>query len=238
MSSYSACHDQILLFFPLTTFVWFGCTCRPPLDSSASPSLAPEKEKLFYLLACHGALSCHGVGVFSLYPSWHAPNGSSLNLASFGWSVIPAGCTSQKSLDRSRKIGIFPSPPHQTIPPYLWPMTPPRPILARYRLMVRGPHTCFPFMYVQNLPVAHAFAAARRLACTVCHPSLSFYVGCFIILLSPEGLGFLWYWALHFFQPISWLSSCLAILLCHFYCNDLILLPLFEPAVVPFSASV
>ena len=64
-----------------------------PTTTSSFASLFPalDKEKLFYLLAYRGALSCHGVGVFSLYPSWHAPNGSSLNLASFGWSVIPAG---------------------------------------------------------------------------------------------------------------------------------------------------
>ena len=30
-SSYSACRDQILLFCPLTTFVWSWCICRPPL---------------------------------------------------------------------------------------------------------------------------------------------------------------------------------------------------------------
>ena len=41
-------------------------------SSFASPYLALDKEKLFYLLACCGALSCHGVGVFSLYPLWHA----------------------------------------------------------------------------------------------------------------------------------------------------------------------
>ena len=28
-SSYNACRDQILLFFPLTTFVWSGCKSRP-----------------------------------------------------------------------------------------------------------------------------------------------------------------------------------------------------------------
>ena len=27
-SSYSTCHDHILLFCPLTTFVWSECTCR------------------------------------------------------------------------------------------------------------------------------------------------------------------------------------------------------------------
>ena len=30
-SFYSACCDQVLLFYPLTTFVWSRCTCRPPL---------------------------------------------------------------------------------------------------------------------------------------------------------------------------------------------------------------
>ena len=58
------------------------------------PPQLQTKKKLFYLLACHGALSCHDVGVFSLYPSWHVPNGSSFNLASFGWSFILAGRTS------------------------------------------------------------------------------------------------------------------------------------------------
>ena len=118
-SSYSACHDQILLFYPSTTFVWSRCTCRPPLVHLHHPPQLQTKKKLFYLLACRGALSYHGVGIFSLYPSWHAPNGSSLNFASFRWSIILAGRTSQKSLGRSCKIGLFPSPHHQTIPPYL-----------------------------------------------------------------------------------------------------------------------
>ena len=101
--------------------------------SSVFHSPPPDKGKLFYLLVCRGTLSCHGVGAFSLYPSWHAPNGSSPNPTSFGWSVIPAGCTSQKSLGRIHKISLFPSPYHQTISPYLWPMTPPR-LISPYLL--------------------------------------------------------------------------------------------------------
>ena len=170
---------------PLTTFVWSGCTCRPPLIHLHHPPHLQTKKKLFYLLTCHDALSCHGVGVFSLYPSWHAPNGSSLNLASFGWSVILAGRTSQKSLGKSRKIGLFLSPHHQTILPYLWPMTPPSPISARYRLVVPGLHACSPFTYVQDLPATHASVAAWRLACTVCCFFSSFFVGCFVILCPP-----------------------------------------------------
>ena len=169
---------------PLNTFVWSGCTCWPPLVRLHHPPQLQTKKKLFYLLACCSTLSCHGVDVFSLYPSCHAPNSSSPNLASFGWSIIPTGRTSQKSLGRSRKISLFPSPHHQTIPPYLWPMTPPHPILAGYKLVVPGLHVCFPFTYVQDLPAAHASTAAWRLACTVCYFSSSFYVSCFIIFCS------------------------------------------------------
>ena len=64
-------------------------------------------------------LSYHGVGVFSLYPLWHAPNSSSLNLVSFGWSVIPARRTSQKSLGKSyknRSFPLFPPPNHTPLP--------------------------------------------------------------------------------------------------------------------------
>ena len=44
-SSYSACRDQILLFCPLTTFVWSGCTCRPPLvHLHHPPPPVPDKE--------------------------------------------------------------------------------------------------------------------------------------------------------------------------------------------------
>ena len=40
-----------------------------------------------------------------------------LKLASFGWSIIPAGRTSQKKLGQEPQIDLFPSPHHQTIPP-------------------------------------------------------------------------------------------------------------------------
>ena len=145
---FSFCPAFLLSFYSIFPFVFFPCSGHSggllivpamtnftifsfnhlclvwvylPTTTGSFASLSPalDKEKLFYLLAYRGALSCHGVGVFSLYPSWHAPNGSSLNLASFGWSVIPAGRTSQKNLGRSRKIGLFPSPHHQTIPLYL-----------------------------------------------------------------------------------------------------------------------
>ena len=78
---------------------------------------------MFHSLIHHSTLSSHGVNAFFLFPSRHAPNGSPLNLTSFGWSIIPARRTSQKGLGKSRRTGLFPSPHHQTIPPYLLPLT-------------------------------------------------------------------------------------------------------------------
>ena len=62
-SSYSACRDQILLFFLLTTFVWCGCTYRPLLVHLHHPPQLQTKKKRFYLLACCGTLPCYSVGV-------------------------------------------------------------------------------------------------------------------------------------------------------------------------------
>ena len=44
-SFYSACHDRILPLCPLTTFVWSGCTCRPPKGSFVCHSLLPDKSR-------------------------------------------------------------------------------------------------------------------------------------------------------------------------------------------------
>ena len=184
-SLYSACRNQILPLCPLTALSGLGVLTDHQRVHLCATHPYQTKAGLFHSSVHRSTLTCHGINVFSLFPSRHAPNSFPLNLASFGWSVIPAGRTSQKSLGRSRKIGIFPSPHHQTIHPYLWPMTPPRPILVGYRLVVHGLHACFPFMYVQNLPAVHAFAAAWRLACTVYRLSSSFYMGYFIILYSP-----------------------------------------------------
>ena len=49
---YSACRDRILLFCPLTTFVWSGCTCQPPLVRLyATPHRQKKKNYFVYLLA-------------------------------------------------------------------------------------------------------------------------------------------------------------------------------------------
>ena len=46
-SFYSACHDQILLFCPLTTFVWSRYTCRPPLVCLHHPPQLQTKKNCF-----------------------------------------------------------------------------------------------------------------------------------------------------------------------------------------------
>ena len=106
---------NVLPLCPLTAFVWSGCTCRPPSLCDTHP--CQTKVGLFHSSVHRSTLTCHGINAFSFFLSRHASNGSPLNLASFGWSVIPAGRTSQKDLGKSRKIGPFLSPHHQTIPP-------------------------------------------------------------------------------------------------------------------------
>ena len=54
---------------------------------------------------------------------------------------------------RGQCFTSFPlSPPlnHTPFTFYLWPMAPPHPILARYRLVVPEPCTCFPLRYIQK----------------------------------------------------------------------------------------
>ena len=77
------------------------------------------------------------------------------------------------------------------MPSYLWPMTSPCPVLAGYRLVMSELCACLLSMCVQNLPATHAFAVVWRLACTVCHPLLTFYVSYFMISHSPRGWALL-----------------------------------------------
>ena len=49
-SLYSVCRDQILLFWPSTTFVWSGCTCRPPLVRLCATPHRQTKENYFVCL--------------------------------------------------------------------------------------------------------------------------------------------------------------------------------------------
>ena len=137
---------SVLLFCPLTAFVWSGCTCRP---CCATQNPCRTEADSFCPSMCCG-LSCHDVNLLSPHTqSMHSTVPS--QIASFGWSIILAGRTSQKRLEQGPKIGLFPSPHHQTTPPfisYLWPMAPPCPVLAGYRLVAPGPCACFPLKFV------------------------------------------------------------------------------------------
>ena len=123
---YSACHDWILLFQPLTTFVWSKCPCRPltSLPVAQPPSLtcanrATRQKRLFCLFACRGTLICYDVSALSLFLSLMAcTQWSQLIFASFGWYVILAGHFPQKSLSKNLKI-VFPlsPPPDHTLLP-------------------------------------------------------------------------------------------------------------------------
>ena len=57
-----------------------------------------------------------------------------------------------------------------------------------------GPCTCFTSMYVQILPVAHAFAVIWMFVCTVCRPSLTSY-GVSYFSNFPFFYGVLHLWA-------------------------------------------
>ena len=70
-------------------------------------------------------------------------------------------------------------------------------------------------------------------ACLHCLPSIFFDLLCGYFLISPSSqeLGFIWWWALYFFDPPHFLPY----LFCYSCYNDLILLGLFRPAVYSFS---
>ena len=106
---------NVLQLFPLTAFVWSGCTCRPPSLCDTHP--CQTKAGLFHSSVYRSTSFLPRYKCF-LSPSLKACTQQfPLKLASFGWSIIPTGCTSQKGLSRRYKIDLFPSPHHQTIPP-------------------------------------------------------------------------------------------------------------------------
>ena len=104
---------SILLFCPLTVFVWPGCTCRP----CCATEIPCQTEADSFCPTVHRGLSCHDVNLLSLHTqSMHSTVPS--QIASFGWSIIPVGRTSQKRFEQGPKMDLFPSPHHQTIPPF------------------------------------------------------------------------------------------------------------------------
>ena len=158
---------SVLLFCPLTAFVWFGCTCRPPGLCDIHPfqteaGLFVPLYTVTFLLATVLMLSLSTLRACTQrFPP---------KLASFGWSIIPTGSTSQKDLSRRHKIDLFPSLHHQTIPPL--PLTSsPWPHHVLYWLGASwwclGLVHAFLSHMSKSLPVAHASVVIWRLSVCV-----------------------------------------------------------------------
>lgn len=149
-----------------------------------------------------------------------------LKLASFGWSVIPAGRISQKGFGQEPQIDLFPSPHHQTIP--LLPLTSgPWPHHVLYWLgtgwWCLGLARASLSGMFKGLSAAHASAVIWRLSICVSWPFM---------------WAFLWFpapfrsWASYDDGPyISlayfWFSLSPVMLNCYSCRNNLILLDLF-----------
>ena len=97
-------------------------------------------------------LSCHGINALSLYSQGMHPMVPPQTY--LFWVVChPNKTYLPKGLEQeaqNRSFPLSPPPNHTPFTSYLWPMAPPRPILAGYRLVVLGLCACFPFKYVQE----------------------------------------------------------------------------------------
>ena len=91
---YSACRDHGFTVLP------FNCLCLVwaylPTTRGVCHSPLPDRGR-FQFCPAVALLSCHGINAFSLY-SQSMHQRFPLKLASFRWSIIPAGRTSQKRL--------------------------------------------------------------------------------------------------------------------------------------------
>ena len=117
---YSVCRDRILLFWLSTTFVWFGCTCRPPLVRLCATPYRQTKENYFVCLSvCCGTLSYYSLGAFSL----SIPHGLHLVVPTqfcFFWVVCrPSRTLPSKEPEQEPRNRYFPSFHRQTMPFYL-----------------------------------------------------------------------------------------------------------------------
>ena len=96
-----------------------------------------------------------------------------LKLAFFGWSIIPAGRTSQKRLGQEPQIDLFPSSHHQTIPPLLLTSGP---WLHHVLYWLGTGWWCLGLARAflsdlsKSLPAAHASAATWRLSVCIFWP--------------------------------------------------------------------
>ena len=141
---------NVLLFCPLTAFVWSRRTCRPPSLCDIHP--CQTEAGLFRSSVYRNTYSCHGINAFSLYSQgMHRtiPPQTCLFWVVYHPSrtYLPKGFGYEP---QNRPFPLAPPPNHTPFTSYLWPMALPRPILVGYRLVVPGPCACFPFRYVQE----------------------------------------------------------------------------------------
>ena len=181
---------NVLPFCPLTTFVWSGHTCRPPVLCDIHP--CQTEASLFCSSVYRNTSSCHGINAFSLYSQDMHPTVPPQTC--LFWVVChPSRTYLQKRLGQEPWNRSFPfSPPlnHTPFTSYLWPMAPPRPILAGYRLVAPRPCACFPFRYVQG-SVCCLFVCRDLETLRPCF--LTLHVGFSLVSRSIQELGFVWW---------------------------------------------
>ena len=134
-------------------------------------------------------LSCHGINVFSLYSQCMHPT-VPLQTCLFWVVCHPSRMYLPKGLEQeaqNRSFPLSPPPNHTPLASYLWPMAPPCPILAGYRLVVPGPYACFPFRYFQES--ACCLCVCRDLE-TLHLCFLTFHVALSLVSRSIQELGF------------------------------------------------
>ena len=132
--------------------------------------------------------SCHGINAFSFYSQsmhstvplqtclfWVVYHPSRTYLPKEAWARVA-----------NRSFPLSPPLNHTPFTFYLWPMAPPCPILAGYRLVVPGPCACFPFKFVQES--ACCSCVCRDLE-TLRLRLLAFHVGFPLVFRSIHELG-------------------------------------------------
>ena len=122
---------------------------------------------------------------------------------------------------QNRSFLLSPPPNHTPFTSYLWPMAPPRPILAKYRLMVPGscvfqicPRVC---LLLMHLPWSGD--SSSMFSDFLCGLFFGFSLHSRAGLCLMMGLTFLW--------PVPWFPLFLTMSCCYSCCNNLILLGLF-----------
>ena len=181
---------NVLPFCPLTASLWSGRTCRPPGLCDIHP--CQTKASLFCFSVYHNISSCHGINAFSLYSQSMYPMVPPQTC--LFWVVYhPSRMYLPKGLGqepRNRPFPLSPPPNHTAFTSYLWPMAPPCPILAEYRLVVPGPCGCFPFRFVQESTCCSCFCRDLE---TLHLCFLTLHVGFSLIPHSIQELGFVWW---------------------------------------------